>query len=79
MTARILVVEDEPDSREALVTLLSREGYAVEAASTAEEASELLAASDVDLLVADWDLPGRSGPRWPPSTRAARRPPPSSS
>lgn len=40
---------------------LTRELYAVELAESGEEAAELLEISDYDLLILDWELPGRSG------------------
>jgi two-component system response regulator PilR (NtrC family) len=58
---RILVVEDEPDARDLLATTLAMHGHRVAQASSAEEAIPILDAERFDLVVADWDLPGRSG------------------
>lgn len=59
--ARILLVEDDADARQLFATALSLRGYEVACATTAEEASDLLRRERFDLLVTDWDLPGKSG------------------
>lgn len=69
----ILLVDDEPGIRHALSRALMRSGYAVLPAATGEEACELLAAHDVDLILLDLRMPGMSGQtlfhivasRWP--------------
>jgi CheY-like chemotaxis protein len=53
---RILVVEDDDDSREVLAQSLSLEGATVMAASTASEALALL--PEADIIVTDFALPG---------------------
>ena len=58
----MLVVDDERPVRDLLVTVLSREGYAVRALATGEEAVELARQQTVDLLLTDVMLPGMSGP-----------------
>ena len=58
---RILVVEDDPDVREACACRLGREGYEVAAVATAEEALSLVAAREFDLLIVDLCLPGMDG------------------
>jgi two-component system cell cycle sensor histidine kinase/response regulator CckA len=58
----ILVVEDERPVRQLLVTLLSRSGFEVRAAASAEEALELEQERAVDLLLTDVMLPQMSGP-----------------
>ncbi len=57
----ILVVDDEEDLRQIIVELLTLEGFDVESAATAEEASEKLARTAYDVLVTDLMLPGKSG------------------
>jgi signal transduction histidine kinase/predicted RNA-binding protein with RPS1 domain len=72
-TWRIVVVEDDPLHREALVRWFQRAGHAVRSAATAEAALELVEAEAPDLLLSDWGLPGMSGvegilrvrSRWP--------------
>ena len=58
---RILVVDDHADSREMLVRVLTRAGYAVEAAGTAAEARRICKGGMVNLLVADITLPDGDG------------------
>ena len=55
--ATILVVEDSPDVRELLVSLLTRSGYAVNSAPNGQAALELLAAQRPDLILLDLSMP----------------------
>src|SRR5207253_972092 len=62
----VLIVDDEPGMRAGLSEVLGRGGFAVEQASTAEEALARLGERGgqggmVDLLVTDLRLPGLSG------------------
>ena len=59
---RILVVDDEASMRTLIRRTLSRMGMAnlLEAASGAE-ALQLLAATPVDLVMCDWNMPAMSG------------------
>lgn len=59
--ARILIVEDEPAQNELLSYNLSKEGYTVVSAESAEEAMMLVEESDFDLILMDWMLPNASG------------------
>jgi PAS domain S-box-containing protein len=56
-----LLVEDEPDSRELLATLLVGCGADVRVAGSAPEALELLRRERVDLLISDIAMPGETG------------------
>jgi PAS domain S-box-containing protein len=58
---RVLVVDDEPDARDLLDALLSRQGAAVKQARSADEALALLEATPMDLLVADIAMPRMDG------------------
>lgn len=58
---RLLVVDDDEGVRENLSELLHLAGYDVISAANATEALEKLATTDVDLLVTDFRMPGRSG------------------
>lgn len=58
---KILVVEDHPQSREALQRLLERRGHEVVGVGSAEEAKEVLAVQAFPFLILDWMLPGQSG------------------
>src|SRR5579885_1174033 len=58
---RVLVVDDEPDIRESLQTLLSLEGYRVEEAQNAAEGLHKMETSRYDLVLLDLMMPDRSG------------------
>jgi len=58
---RILVVEDEPDLRKVLSTLLRRGGYTVDLAEEGNGACDRLSHEVYDLIITDLKLPGRSG------------------
>ncbi|MEM9133639.1 MAG: response regulator transcription factor [Actinomycetota bacterium] len=57
----VLLVEDDQGLRESLATVLAYQGLTIVQATSAEEATDLLAAHDPDLVVLDVNLPGRSG------------------
>ena len=68
MTARILLVEDEPAILESLAYVLGRDGFTVISAKNAAEAAATVAggvggalAGPVDLVVLDLMLPDGSG------------------
>lgn len=61
MAPSILVVEDDPDIRELLSFTISRAGFDLRAAETAEEALRLLDSGLPELMVIDWMLPGMDG------------------
>lgn len=58
---RVLVVDDEPDQLELLVTLLRRSGCDVIGATTGEQALQRAAAVTPELAVIDLRLPGIDG------------------
>ena len=58
---RILVVEDEPDLRKVLSTLLKRGGYTVDLAETGSVARDRLSREIYDLVITDLKLPGANG------------------
>jgi two-component system, OmpR family, response regulator len=58
---RILLVEDEPKLARALVRGLERTGYAVDLASSGEDAVLLATTHDYDAVVLDVMLPGKDG------------------
>jgi two-component system KDP operon response regulator KdpE len=60
-SATVLIVDDEPQIRRVLRTTLTSHGYAVLEARTGDEALELIRTEQVDLILLDLNMPGRSG------------------
>jgi two-component system response regulator GlrR len=61
MSARILLVDDDPDLLKLVSLRLAASGHAVEAVESAESALNVLGARRVDVLVTDWHLPAMDG------------------
>ncbi len=59
--ASVLLVEDDPDISEMLVTLLDLAGFTPTACGSAEEALEQLREGSFDLVLTDYMLPYRTG------------------
>jgi DNA-binding NtrC family response regulator len=59
--ARILVVDDEVNIREALGALLEEDGYRVSTAASVDEAIEALKENKFHLVISDLRMDGRSG------------------
>jgi two-component system response regulator GlrR len=59
--ANILVVEDDDDIRELMVTLLKLAGFSPTACGTAEQGLEELREQTFDLVLTDYALPNRTG------------------
>ena len=59
--ARILVVEDEPDTRELIRRILEAEGATVLPAANAEEGLELLRQEKPEVILSDIGMPGHDG------------------
>src|SRR5690554_7954891 len=59
--AQILIVEDDRDLREALVTTLELAKFRVREAANGEEALVSLGRNPVDMVVSDVNMPGLSG------------------
>jgi len=57
----VLAVDDHRDSVHLLIAALEPFGASVIAAASAPEARELLAATEVDIIVCDLELPGENG------------------
>ena len=57
---RVLLVEDDPSVRSLLVRLLGRR-FDVVAAAEATEALRLMVESGFDMVVSDYQMPGRDG------------------
>ena len=58
---KILLVEDNPDSRRNLRRLIEKRGHEVVACATAEEAEKEVGTTHFPLVILDWMLPGKSG------------------
>jgi DNA-binding response OmpR family regulator len=71
MSARILVVEDEPAIAESVAYALRRDGFVVTVAQTLAEAEAQR--SEVDLVILDLMLPDGSGFEWIGSLRSEQR------
>jgi PAS domain S-box-containing protein len=59
--ARILVVDDDPDVRLFLTTMLDELGHTVESVENGEAALAALAAATPDLMLIDFAMPGMNG------------------
>jgi CheY-like chemotaxis protein/Tfp pilus assembly protein PilZ len=58
---RILLVDDEPDFRDAMAFTFKRKGYQVFTASNGKEAFEVIRDQKIDLVVSDIRMPGGDG------------------
>jgi PAS domain S-box-containing protein len=58
---RVVVVDDDPDTREVLKTVLSQVGALVVAADSASEALAQIAAAPPDVIIADIGMPDEDG------------------
>ncbi len=61
MAEKILVVDDEPNVRSFLNTLLAEEGYEVILASDGKEAMELVESESPEAILLDINMPGING------------------
>lgn len=59
--SKLIIVEDNADYRELLVSFLENEGYEVVAVSNGETALELIEKNEFDLIILDIMLPGMDG------------------
>ena len=57
----ILVIDDKPNIREVLSTILREEGYEVKTCQTSAQALEVIAEILPDLIVTDLKMPGMNG------------------
>jgi signal transduction histidine kinase/CheY-like chemotaxis protein len=58
---KVLVVDDEPDTRELMLTTLAESGCEVRATASVGEAMEAVAAARPDVIVSDIGMPGENG------------------
>jgi CheY-like chemotaxis protein len=61
LPATILIVEDDPDSREMLAAVMSSEGYAVVTAEDGQAALDLIHANRPDMIITDIQMPNLDG------------------
>jgi DNA-binding response OmpR family regulator len=61
---RVLVIEDEPDLRDATVTFLNLEGLIADGVGSLAAADSWLLTHNVDMLVLDLGLPDGNGLQW---------------
>jgi response regulator RpfG family c-di-GMP phosphodiesterase len=59
--ARILIVDDELAQRKLLAVMMEQSGIVCKAAASAEQALDLLRVEPVDGVIADLNMPGKSG------------------
>ncbi len=69
----VLVVDDEPDSRDFLCIALVSEGYDCHAATSGDEAKALLRSMSVSLIIIDLMMPGVTGDKLAAELRADAR------
>ncbi|MGE0171367.1 MAG: ATP-binding protein [Oligoflexales bacterium] len=72
-TVRVLVVEDEEDSRRLITSVLNRAGIHVVDVDSAEKARLALTQAEFDAVVCDIGMPGEDGFRFIQSVRAAEK------
>lgn len=61
VSGRVLVVDDDQDTRELVVDVLRQEGYQIRSCATGEQAVALLAQETFDLILSDIKMPGITG------------------
>jgi DNA-binding response OmpR family regulator len=61
MNREILLVEDDDDTRQLLAVALEAQGYRVAQAEDAEHGLEALRRGRFDMVLSDYDLPGKTG------------------
>lgn len=61
MRKRILLADDDPGVRESLAAALRSEGYAVLPAKDGQEVLDMIAVSEVDLVLLDLNMPVKNG------------------
>ncbi|HEY1420956.1 MAG TPA: response regulator transcription factor [Candidatus Dormibacteraeota bacterium] len=62
MTAKLLVVDDEPRTAELTAEVLRRAGYAVDVARSGGEALDRVRAATPDLMLLDYEMPDMDAP-----------------
>ncbi len=65
-SARILIVDDDPEIRDTLQRLVTSAGWTAQTAAGAEAADMFLSSGSFDVCLLDMELPGMSGPEFLP-------------
>lgn len=60
-SGKVLIIDDEPNALKVLSAILTGEGYSVISAWDAERALIVLGQEDVDAIITDMKMPGKSG------------------
>lgn len=60
-TARILLVDDEPNALKVLSSILAREGYRVFVSGGVDGALGIIGCEDIDAVISDLRMPGKDG------------------
>ena len=61
MSHKILVIEDEQDMLDMVVTVLSAAGHTVSTCTNGSEAMDKFHSAKPDVVILDWQLPGKDG------------------
>ena len=69
---RILVVDDEPDVRQAIKMLLEHDGHEVQTVDCGEAALALLELNPFDLIITDYSMQGMKGNKLAATVKQAR-------
>ena len=64
MNKKILIIDDDPNIVEYLVTLIEDNGFAAVSAASAQQGLEIAKKEIPDLITLDLDMPGEWGPRF---------------
>ena len=64
MQKKILIIDDDPNIVDYLVTLFEDNGYATASAANAQEGLEVAKKEVPDLITLDLEMPGEWGPRF---------------
>lgn len=59
--AKVLLVEDDRDLSTTVIDALRDDRYVVESAENGNDGANLLKLEEFDIIILDWDLPGKSG------------------
>ena len=73
MTAKLLVVDDEPRTAELTAEILRRAGYSVDVAGSGTEALERVRLGSPDLMLLDYEMPDMEAPEVLDSLRSGAR------